>query len=94
MGTSAYYAPASGVIQMAESIIRDKKRILPCASYCDGEYGIKGLFVGVPTLLGAGGVEKVIEIDLNDDEKKLMDESRDHVKELVETVAKMFPELG
>jgi malate dehydrogenase len=94
MGTSAYYAPASGVIQMAESIIRDKKRILPCASYCDGEYGITGLFVGVPTLLGAGGVEKVIEIELNEEEKKRMDASRDHVAELVAVVTKMFPDLA
>ena len=64
MGTSAYYAPAAGTIDMVEAIVKDKKRILPCASYCDGEFGINGLFCGVPTLLGAGGVEKVIEIDL------------------------------
>ncbi len=94
MGTSAYLAPAAGTIDMVEAIVRDKKRILPCASYCDGEFGINGLFVGVPTLLGAGGVEKVIEIDLNDDEQKLMDASRDHVAELVEVVTKMFPELA
>ena len=94
MGTSAYLAPAAGTIDMVEAIVRDKKRILPCASYCDGEFGINGLFVGVPTLLGAGGVEKVIEIDLNDDEQKLMDASRDHVAELVSVVTKMFPELA
>lgn len=93
MGTSAYYAPASGVIQMVEAIVKDKKRILPCASYCDGQFGINGLFVGVPTLLGAGGMEKVIEIELNAEEKKLMDESASHVEELVKLVQKLDPEL-
>jgi malate dehydrogenase len=88
MGTSAYYAPASGSIQMVEAIVRDKKRILPCAAYCEKEYGAGGYFVGVPCVLGASGVEKVIEIDLNDDERKLMNESIDHVKELVEIVRK------
>ncbi len=83
MGTSAYYAPASGTIQMAEAIIKDKKRILPCAAYCTKEYGIGGYFVGVPCVLGAGGVEKVIEVKLNDDEKKLLATSVSHVKELV-----------
>ncbi|WP_428386982.1 malate dehydrogenase [Mucisphaera sp.] len=94
MGTSAYYAPAAGVVQMVEAIVKDKKRILPCASFCSGEFGIKDLFVGVPTLLGAGGVEKVVEIDLNADEQKLMDESASHVGELVGVVKKMFPELA
>jgi len=94
MGTSAYYAPASGVIQMVEAIVKDKKRILPCAGYCSGEFGIDGLFVGVPCLLGAGGMEKVVEIDLNDDEKKLLDESAAHVQELVDVVKRMAPELA
>jgi len=94
MGTSAYYAPASGSIQMAEAIIRDKKRILPCAAYCDTEYGVGGYFVGVPCVLGAGGVEKVVEIDLNDDERGLMNESISHVKDLVGTVREMFPDLA
>jgi malate dehydrogenase len=94
MGTSAYYAPAAGVVQMVEAIVRDKKRILPCAAYCDGQYGIKGLFVGVPAVLGAGGVEKVIEVQLNADEKKLMDESAKHVGELVEVVKKLDASLG
>ncbi len=94
MGTSAYYAPASGVIQMVESIVKDKKRILPCASYCNGEFGINGLFVGVPTLLGKEGVEKIVEIELDANEQKLMDDSAKHVAELVEVVTKMFPELG
>lgn len=83
MGTSAYYAPASGTVQMAEAIIKDKKRILPCAAYCNKEYGVGGYFVGVPCVLGAGGVEKVIEVKLNDDERRLLATSVSHVKELV-----------
>jgi malate dehydrogenase len=100
MGTSAYYAPASGSIQMAEAIIRDKKRILPCAAYCENEFGVapgqkgKGYFVGVPCVLGAKGMEKVVEIQLDGDERKLMDESISHVKDLVGAVVKIFPELA
>ena len=94
MGTSAYYAPASGSVQMAEAIIKDKKRILPCAAYCDSEYGVGGYFVGVPCVLGANGVEKVIEIDFTPDEKGLMDESISHVKDLVKIVQDTFPELA
>ncbi len=82
MGTSAYYAPAAGSIQMVEAIVKDKKRILPCAGYCDKEYGVGGYFVGVPCILGAGGVEKVIEVDLSDEERKQFDASVEHVKEL------------
>jgi len=93
MGTSAYYAPGSGVIQMVESIVKDKKRILPCAGFCDAEYGIGGYFVGVPCVLGASGVEKIIEVDLNADEKTLLDESANHVKELVDVVKNLYPEL-
>ncbi len=98
MGTSAYYAPALGVIDMVEAIVKDKKRILPCAAYCEKEFGVgapgAGFFVGVPTLLGAGGVEKIIEIDLTAEEQKLMDESTKHVAELVSVVQKTFPELA
>ena len=94
MGTSAYYAPASGSVQMAEAIIKDKKRIIPCAAYCESEYGIGGYFVGVPCVLGSGGVEKIIEVDLDGDEKKLMDESISHVKDLVGVVTEMFPDLA
>lgn len=100
MGTSAYYAPASGVVQMVEAIIKDKKRILPCAGYCENEYGVApgqkgaGYFVGVPVVLGAKGVEKVIEIQMDDAEKKLMAESVSHVKDLVGTVKKLFPDLA
>jgi malate dehydrogenase len=83
---SAYYAPAAAVIQMAEAIIRDKKRILPCAAYCEKEYGIGGYFVGVPCVLGSGGVERVLEIELDPEEKKMFQTSVDHVKELVKVV--------
>src|SRR5215211_5953693 len=83
---SAYYAPAAATVQMAEAVIRDKKRILPAAVYCDKEYGVGGYFVGVPCVLGTDGVEKVIEIDLDDKEKKMFQTSVDHVKELVKTV--------
>ena len=94
MGTSAYYAPASGSVQMAEAIIKDKKRILPCAAFCDGQYGIDGLFVGVPAVLGKNGVERIIEIDLDESEQALMDESASHVADLVATVKTTFPELA
>lgn len=83
---SAYYAPAAATVEMAEAIIRDKKRILPCAAYCDKEYGIGGYFVGVPCILGTNGVEKVIEIELDENEKKMFQTSIDHVKELVKAV--------
>ncbi len=94
MGTSAYYAPASGSVMMAEAIVKDKKRILPCAGYCDSEYGVGGYFVGVPCVLGANGVERVIEIDFDADERALMDESISHVKDLVKIVRDTFPELA
>ena len=93
MGTSAYYAPASGTVMMAEAIVKDKKRILPCAAFCQNEYGVGGYFVGVPCVLGAGGIEKVIEVELDADERKLMDESIRHVKDLIQTVRETFPEL-
>ncbi|HMN95124.1 MAG TPA: malate dehydrogenase [Phycisphaerales bacterium] len=98
MGTSAYYAPASGTIQMAEAIIRDKKRILPCAAYCEKEFGVgrpgDGYFVGVPALLGKDGVERIVEVELDHDEKKMMDESIQHVKDLVGVVRSTFPDLA
>jgi malate dehydrogenase len=83
---SAYYAPAAATVQMAEAIIRDKKRILPCAAYCEKEYGVGGYFVGVPCVLGTEGVEKVIEIDLDEKERAMFQESVKHVKELVAAV--------
>ncbi|UCF33514.1 MAG: malate dehydrogenase [Phycisphaerales bacterium] len=92
MGTSAYYAPSAGTIAMAEAIIKDKKRILPCAAYCDKEYGVGGYFVGVPCVLGAKGVEKVIEVDLNAEERKLFSSSAQHVRELVSLADKFLKE--
>src|SRR5205085_11272928 len=85
---SAYYAPASATVAMAESIIRDKKRILPCAAYCDKEYGIGGFFVGVPCVLGTAGVERIIEVELDEPERAMFTTSVEHGKELVKA-AKM-----
>jgi malate dehydrogenase len=86
---SAFYAPASSVVAMTESILKDKKRVLPCATLLDGQYGHKDLFIGVPCVLGAGGVEKVIELALDDHEKKLLDNSASAVRGLVETLKKV-----
>ncbi len=83
---SAYYAPAAATVAMAESIIKDKKRILPCAAYCEAEYGVGGYFVGVPCILGTNGVEKIIEIELDEKEKQMFRTSVEHVKELVKSV--------
>ncbi|MFQ5492254.1 MAG: malate dehydrogenase [Phycisphaerae bacterium] len=90
MGTSAYYAPAAGSVQMAEAIIKDKKRILPCAAYCDSEYGVGGYYIGVPCVLGAGGVEKVIEVEFSPPERDMFSSSLSHVKELVELAEKFL----
>jgi len=81
---SAYYAPAASVVEMTEAILLDRRRILPCAVYLQGEYGIDGLFVGVPAVLGDGGMERVIEIALSDEEKAALDHSAAAVRELVE----------
>jgi malate dehydrogenase len=75
---------------MAEAIIKDKRRILPCAAYCDSEYGVGGYFVGVPCMLGANGVEKVIEVELDNKEKAMFASSVSHVKELVELAEKFL----
>src|SRR4051794_34516236 len=83
---SAYYAPASATVAMAESIIKDKKRILPCAAYCEKEYGIGGYFVGVPCVLGKDGVERILEVELDGNERRMFQTSVDHVKELVAAV--------
>ena len=83
---SAYYAPAAATVQMAEAIIRDKKRILPCAVYCDKEYGVGGYFVGVPCVLGKDGVERVIEVELDEKERAMFNTSVEHVRELVRAV--------
>jgi malate dehydrogenase len=80
---SAYYAPAASTVEMVESILKDKKKVLPCAVYLDGEYGINGLFVGVPVKLGKNGIEKIYEIILDDSEKAALKKSADAVQELV-----------
>jgi malate dehydrogenase len=80
---SAFYAPAQSAIEMAESYIRDKKRVIPCASLCEGEFGIDGYFIGVPTVIGAGGVEKVLEFSLTEDEKTELNNTLDAVKKTV-----------
>jgi malate dehydrogenase len=80
---SAYYAPSAAVTEMVEAILKDKKKILPCAAYLDGEYGIKGLYVGVPVKLGSKGIEQIIEIKLTPQEKSELDRSAAAVKELV-----------
>ncbi|MEO1746826.1 MAG: malate dehydrogenase [Pseudomonadota bacterium] len=90
---SAYYAPASSAIAMAESYLKDKKRVLPCAAHLDGQYGVKNMYVGVPTIIGAGGVERVIEIDMNKTEQKMFDKSVDAVAGLCEACIGIAPQL-
>ena len=89
MGTSAYFAPAAGAIAMATSYLFDQKRVLPCAAYLQGEYGHKDMYMGVPVVIGKDGVEKVVEIQLTDEEKQLLDKSAEHVKELVQAASKL-----
>ena len=86
---SAFYAPASSAIEMADAYLKDKKRLLPCAAYVDGAYGLDGLYVGVPVILGAGGVERVVEIELNEDEQAMFDRSVSAVQALNDIVAKL-----
>ncbi len=90
---SAFYAPAASAIAMAESYLKDKKRVLPCAAHLDGQYGVDDMYVGVPTVIGAGGVERVIEIDLVGDEKVQFDKSVGAVKGLVEACKTIAPAL-
>jgi malate dehydrogenase len=86
---SAYYAPASAAVEMAEAILKDKKKILPCAAYLEGEYGFNDLFIGVPVKLGKNGVEEIIEISLTDEEKKALQKSAAAVEELKEILKKL-----
>ncbi len=88
---SAYYAPSAATVEMVEAILKDKKKVLPCAAYLEGEYGINGLFVGVPVNLGAAGIEKVYEVKLNADEKAMLDKSAAAVQELIGVIE---PKLG
>jgi malate dehydrogenase len=91
---SAFYAPASSAIQMAESYIKDKRRVLPCAAYLTGEYGVRGLYVGVPVVIGAKGVEKIVEIDLNSAERQMFLKSVESVKGLIDACGKIAPHLA
>lgn len=84
---SAYYAPSAAVVQMVEAIVADRKKILPCAAYLEGEYGIDGLYVGVPVKLGANGIEEIIQITLTDEEKNQLANSADSVRNLIKTLA-------
>ena len=86
---SAYYAPAAATAQMVEAVVRDKKRLVPCAAYCDKEYGVGGYYVGVPVILGASGVERIIELDLTGEEQAAFKKSVDAVKQLIEVMAKL-----
>ncbi len=90
---SAYYAPAASAVEMAESYLKDKKRVLPCAAYLTGEYGVKGLYIGVPVVIGARGMERVIEIDLNSHERQEFNRSVEAVQNLVEACVRIAPGL-
>ncbi len=90
LGSSAYYAPAAGVVKMAEAITSDSRSVIPCCAYCQKEYSVGGYFVGVPAVLGKAGVEKIVELNLNADERKELDVSVSHVKDLVAKVDKLL----
>jgi malate dehydrogenase len=90
LGHSAYYAPAAGVVKMAEAILKDKKTVLSCCAYCESQYDAGGYFIGVPAVLGKNGVEKVIELDLNESEKNQFEKSLDHVKQLAAKIDKLL----
>ena len=83
---SAYYAPSAATAQMVEAVLRDKKRVLPCAAYLEGEYGLNDMYFGVPVVVGAGGIERIIELPLNDEEKALLQKSADAVRGTIETL--------
>ncbi len=89
MGTSAWYAPGSAAAQMVEAIVRDQRRILPVCMQLDGEYGIKNCYLGVPVVLGKNGIEKVVELELNEAERALLETSRKHVKEVMDVLDKL-----
>ncbi len=91
---SAFYAPAASAIRMAESYLRDQRRIIPCAAYLEGQYGLTDIYVGVPTIIGKNGVERIIEIELNDTEAKYFDASVDSVKKLINDSQKIDPILN
>lgn len=89
LGTSAWYAPGSAAAQMVEAIIKDQKRVFPVCAWLDGEYGLKGIYLGVPVVLGKGGIEKIIELQLNDEEMKLVNDSAKAVKEVMDVLDKL-----
>jgi malate dehydrogenase len=91
---SAFYAPASSAIAMAESYLKDKKRVLPCAAHLNGEYGVKGLYVGTPAVIGAKGVERIVEIKLDKSEQAMFDKSVGAVQSLVDACIKIAPDFG
>jgi len=91
---SAFYAPASSAILMAESYLKDKRRVLPCAAYLNGEYGVKGLYVGVPVVVGGNGIERIVEIDLNAAERAMFQKSVESVKGLIAACTKIAPHLA
>ena len=91
---SAFYAPATSAIEMAESYLKDQKRVLPCAAYVDGPFGLKGFYVGVPTVIGAGGIERILDIKLTADEQTMFDKSVDAVKGLVAACKEIDPTLA
>jgi len=91
---SAFYAPATSAIEMAEAYLKDQKRVLPCAAWCNGEYGLNGMYVGVPTVIGAAGIEKIIDIKLNKDETAMFQKSVDSVKGLIEACKAIDPALA
>ena len=91
---SAFYAPATSAIEMAEAFLKDQKRILPCAAYCDGEFGLKGMYVGVPTIIGAGGIERIVNITLSADEQAMFDKSVEAVQGLVTACKAIDPSLA
>jgi malate dehydrogenase len=91
---SAFYAPASSAIAMAESYLRDKKRVLPCAAHLTGQYGVSDMFVGVPIVIGAGGVERIVEVEFSGDEKAMFEKSVASVQGLVEACKGINPSLA
>jgi malate dehydrogenase len=91
---SAFYAPAASAIAMAESYLKDKKRLLPCAAHLSGQYGVKDMFIGVPAVIGAGGVERVVEIELSADERAAFDKSVASVRGLIDAVKRIDPGVG
>jgi malate dehydrogenase len=91
---SAFYAPAASAIEMAEAYLKDQKRLLPCAAYVDGAFGLTGMYVGVPVILGAGGVERLVEIQMTEDENAMFQKSVDAVKGLVAACKTIDPSLA